>query len=225
MKTYREYCPIAKGAEVIGDRWNLLILRELISGPKHFNEVQRFLPGISRSVLAQRLEQLQHAGVVERNAGESGRTVEYRFTEAGEELRDVVLAVGNWAARWAFPAKPAESEMDPLLVMVWLSRHLQTDQLPRRRVVIGFTLKGLRPGRFWLVLEPEEPSLCHPGFEEDIEVTVETGTLYQIYFGRLSMTDAIARGLMRVDGLPRDTRAFPSWFGPSGFAPYVRKAG
>jgi len=85
-----------------------------------------------------------------------------------------------------------------------MSRHLNIDRLPRRRVVIGFTRQGLRPGRFWIVLEPEEPSPClrHPGFNEDLEVTV--------------------KGLLRWEGLPRDIKAFPTWFGPSGFAPFIQ---
>jgi DNA-binding HxlR family transcriptional regulator len=222
MRTYREYCPIAKGAEVIGERWNLLIFREMLAGVTRFNELQRLLPGISRSVLAQRLEQLTRVGVITRTPG-TARAREYVLTAAGTELSEIVTAVGAWAARWAFP-DPDALEMNPLLVMVWLTRHLNRPALPDRRVVIRFELSGGESGLFWLVLEPGDPSLClkHPGYDEDVEVEADTATMYDIYFGRLALAEAMKMGRVRVEGLPRDLRVFPSWFGPSKFASMIR---
>jgi DNA-binding HxlR family transcriptional regulator len=218
VKSYNQYCPIAKGAEIVGDRWNLLIFREMLAGVHRFNELQRLLPGISRSVLTQRLTELDRAGVVTRRRVARGN--EYLLTPAGQELGTVVAAVGEWAALWAFP-EPTPQETDPLLVMVWLSRHLNTAALPERRVVIRFDLSGTEHLTCWLVLDPGNPSLClqHPGFDEDVLAESDAATMYAVYFGRLAMREAIRTGTVRLHGLNIELRAFPSWFGTSTFAP------
>ena len=218
MRTYHQYCPIAKGAEIVGDRWNLLIFREMLAGVQRFNELQRLLPGISRSVLAQRLAELERTGVITRTRAAQGS--EYLLSPAGEELGAVVAAVGEWAAQWAFP-EPTEQEIDPMLVMVWLSRHLNTAALPQRRVVIRFDLTGPHRLTCWLVLDPGAPSLCpmHPGFDEDVQAETDAATMYAVYFGRLAMTEAIRAGRVRLHGLKQELRAFPGWFGTSTFAP------
>jgi DNA-binding HxlR family transcriptional regulator len=222
VRTYNQYCPIAKGAEIVGDRWNLLIFREMLAGVHHFNELHRLLPGISRSVLTHRLTQLERTGVVTRRPAARGS--EYLLTPAGEELGAVVAAVGEWAALWAFP-EPTEQETDPLLVMVWLSRHLNTAALPPRRVVIRFDLTGPHRLTCWLVLDPGAPSLCpqHPGFDEDIQAETDAATMYAVYFGRLAMTEAIRAGHIKLRGLKQELRAFPGWFGTSKFAPAVNR--
>ena len=95
MRSYAQYCPIAKASEVLGDRWTLLIVRELLGGASGFNELQRGLPGISRSVLADRLRALERAEIVARRSGPKGRTLDYRLTLAGRDLEPVVQALGN----------------------------------------------------------------------------------------------------------------------------------
>jgi DNA-binding HxlR family transcriptional regulator len=222
MRSYNQYCPIAKGAEIVGDRWNLLIVREMLAGVERFNELQRLLPGISRSVLTQRLSQLERCGVVTRRALVRGYA--YELTPSGRGLGVVVLSVGEWAALWAFP-EPTKLETDPLLVMVWLSRHLNLASLPSRRVVIRFDLSGDKRLTCWLVLDPGAPSLClqHPGFEEDILVESSAATMYEVYFGRLGMTDAIRAGTVVLHGTSFETRDFPNWFGASAFAPTINE--
>ena len=87
-----QYCPVAKATEVLGDRWTLLIVREMLGGASGFNELQRGLPGISRSVLTDRMRGLERSEIVERRAGPSGRTLEYGLTPAGRDLEPVVSA-------------------------------------------------------------------------------------------------------------------------------------
>ena len=83
MRSYAQYCPVAKASEILGDRWTLLIVREMLGGASGFNELQRGLPGISRSVLTDRMRALERAEVIERRTGPKGRTLEYRLTPAG----------------------------------------------------------------------------------------------------------------------------------------------
>src|SRR5438445_5613693 len=132
MRQYGQYCPVAKGAEMLGDRWTILIARELLFGPQRFTELERGLPGISRSVLTHRLHQLQARGIVV-NADGSG----YRLTEAGEELRPVLQAIGDWVAKWII-GDPSPAELDPELLVLWISRHVRRETLPPGRTVVEF---------------------------------------------------------------------------------------
>ena len=101
MRSYAQYCPVAKASEILGDRWTLLIVREMLGGASGFNELQRGLPGISRSVLTDRMRALERAEVIERRTGPKGRTLEYRLTSAGRDLQPVVQAIGEWGATWS----------------------------------------------------------------------------------------------------------------------------
>ena len=224
MESHGQYCPIAKGAEVIGDRWTLLIVREMLFGIDRFNELERCLPGISRSVLAQRLKQLERAGILERETGASGRTVSYALTAAGRELQAVVQVLGEWGASWAFP-DPDPTELDTDLLMCWISRHIAHDQLPAGRRVVRFDFTLPRQ-RYWLVLQPDDASVClqPPGFDDDVIVTSDAATMYDVYLGRVTFGQAMSAGDLSLDGTPSDTRAFPKWLEGSGFATQVSGA-
>lgn len=97
MLTYRQYCPVAKAHAILGDRWTMLIVRELVLGHESFNDIARGLPGIPRSTLSNRLQRLEASGVVERVPG-SGHSHRYQLTEAGRDLKAVVTALGRWGA-------------------------------------------------------------------------------------------------------------------------------
>ena len=129
MRSYAQYCPVAKASEILGDRWTLLIVREMLGGASGFNELQRGLPGISRSVLADRMRALERAEVIERRTGPKGRTLEYRLTPAGRDLQPVVQAIGEWGATWSF-TEPRPEELDPDLLIVWMARHVDHLRLP-----------------------------------------------------------------------------------------------
>lgn len=92
MRTYGQYCGLARGLDAVGDRWVLLIVRELLNGPRRYGELYDGLPGIATNLLADRLKTLQERGVVERDPDDR-----YALTEWGEGLRDIVFAIGRWA--------------------------------------------------------------------------------------------------------------------------------
>ena len=170
MRSYAQYCPIAKASEILGDRWTLLIVREMLGGASGFNELQRGLPGISRSVLTDRLRALERAEIIERRTGPKGRTLEYRLTPAGRDLEAVVQAIGEWGVTWSF-TDPRPEELDPDLLIVWMARHVDHDELPADRTVVQFDFRHPAK-RYWMVLEPSDVSVClqHPGFDVDLEV-------------------------------------------------------
>src|SRR5829696_8957605 len=128
MHLYGQYCPV-----VLADRWTLLIVRELLADVDHFNELERGLPGISRSLLAERLRLLVDTGVADRRAAERGRRVEYRLTAAGRDLKRVIDVLGDWGAHWAF-GEPRTDELDPIVLLWWMRRRVCFDRISRRRV-------------------------------------------------------------------------------------------
>lgn len=213
MTSRDQYCPVYRSLDVYGDRWALLVVREILRGVTRFNELERSLPGISRSTLAQRLRHLEKGAIVERWADREERRTEYRLTPAGRDLGRVIGAIGDWGVRWLVPdVRP--SDIDPDGLMIWISRHVILRALPARRVVIRFELLGRSRRYFWLVLRAGEASLCpeHPGFEENVVVTAAPAALYRLVVGQLSLEGAMEDGVVRIDGPPVLVRSLPRWF-------------
>ncbi len=225
MESYRQYCPVAKAHEILGDRWTILIIRELVGGRDTFNSIARGLPGIPRSLLTDRLRRLAQKGVLSRVEHKPGR-YRYTLTNAGQDLQAVVDALGSWGARWALNL-PDEADLDPGLLL-WRMRHrLATDALPSRRIVISFDFRTGAGGRFWFVIDDGEASVCvtDPGFDIDLEVTADLSVFYQVWLGRLSLAAARRRRDVVVEGSPLLEREFANWFLWSPMAKFVKQAG
>lgn len=223
MKDYAQYCPIALASSVIAERWTPLIVRELVIGGRRFNEIDRGLPGISRSLLKQRLDHLERKGVVTRVELSHGRGHEYQLTPAGRDLEGVLMAVGEWAVKWMF-SEPEPREVDPVSLTWWMSRRIVPDAMPEHRTVVEFDFVGADPTRLWMVLERRETSVCAdpPGFDVDVVVRTEPLALMRVFSGIETYRDALAAGAIAVTGPSSLTRALPHWFAWSPFAPAVR---
>lgn len=222
MSTYGQFCPVAKASEIFAERWTPLILRELLMGSHRFNELERGLPKISRTLLSQRLRTLEEVGLLTRKADADGRP-EYHLTQAGADLYDVIERLGAWSHRWFNPLVDLDN-LDPTLLMWDIHRRLNEDTLPDRRVVVQFDFQGDNVGSYWLVLEPGAPSVCWdpPGFDVDLVVECDSMTIHRVWLGHQSMEDGLYRGALRLDG-PHDlTRSFPSWLALSTFASMPR---
>lgn len=193
---YGQYCPISRALEVLGERWSLLIVRDMLVGTSRFNDLARGLPGLSRSLLSRRLRQLEDAGIVERLDGE------YLLTEAGQELRPIVFGLGEWGARWAF-SDPGPTELDPELLMWWVHTRLDFSVFPERRLVFEFRFRGIRE-RFWILHDSQGPSIClhDPGFGVDATVDADLSTMYEIWLGRRDLRGAIRSGDVELGGSP-----------------------
>jgi DNA-binding HxlR family transcriptional regulator len=223
MHKYGQYCPVARAVEILGDRWTLLIVRDLLCGVHHFNQLERGLPGISRSLLAERLRRLQRAGLLERRVDRDGHATSYHLTQAGRELQPIIDGLLHWGARWAF-GPPEPQELDPVLLLWWMRDRIARQQLPQQRVVVELTFYGPRRGTYWLVLRPDDVSIClqHPGFEIDVLVTAQLAVFYQVWLGRMAFADALYEGSIQLDGPPALTRAFPGWLMRSAAAEAVQ---
>jgi DNA-binding HxlR family transcriptional regulator len=224
MPSYREYCPIAVGAEFVGDRWTPLVLRELILGSRHFNEIHRGLGRMSRSLLAQRLRELERRGIVNREVDATGRTAEYRLTPAGWDLEPIIWAIGHWAARWSF-GDPADEELDAAWLVWRLHQQVAADSLPAERTVVQFVLEGPGGGEAWLVLDRGGSTACQidPGYDVDLVVMGDNRQMHRWLLGWESFRELRASGGVRLVGPSRLVRAFPTWFTEPPFARTLRR--
>jgi DNA-binding HxlR family transcriptional regulator len=218
MTTYGQFCPVAKASEIFAERWTPLILRELMMGSHRFNELERGLPRISRTLLSQRLRTFEEFGLLTRESDADGRPI-YHLTPAGHGLYDVIVQLGAWSHRWFNPLVDLDN-LDPTLLMWDIHRRLNLETLPSRQVVVQFDFQGDNTGSYWLVLEPGAPSVCWdpPGFEIDMIVECDSMTIHRIWLGYQSLEDAMSRGTVRLDGPSDLTRTFPSWLALSTFA-------
>ncbi|WP_280250836.1 winged helix-turn-helix transcriptional regulator [Nocardia abscessus] len=215
IPSYGQYCPISRALDVVGERWSLLILRDLLLGTTRFNDLARGLPGLSRSLLAKRLRQFERAGLVEKLVGE------YLLTDAGRELEPILFGLGEWGARWSFGA-PRDDERDPALLVWWMHKRVDTSSFPGRRhvLLVRFT-DDLR--RFWIVIEAGVPSVCDsdPGYPVDVAISSDVASLYQVWLGRLPLAHALRTGRVGFTGPPALTRRMPSVLRLSPVAGYA----
>jgi DNA-binding HxlR family transcriptional regulator len=221
---YGRFCPVALASEVLADRWTPLIIRELILGNTRFNDIARGLPGISRSLLVQRLRHLERKGVVELWPSPSGKGNEYHLTPAGKDLEAVVDVLGRWAVEWLFDDLQPH-DVDPITLTWWMHRRIDEERLPPGRVVIEFEHTAPERQTLWMVLDRGEASVCihHPGFDPDVLVTATTPALAEVFQGYDSWARAVSTETIRIAGPPQLVRSFPRWFLWSPFAEATRR--
>ena len=224
MQKYNQYCPVSRATEILGDRWTLLIVREMILGSHRFNDIERGLPGISRSLLASRLRNLVDAGIVERLPGTRPTLAEYHLSAAGQDLKKVIEALGAWGVRCAF-GEPRPEELDPALLVWKIHQRINRDLLPDRRTVVEFDFTGPHPHRAWLVMQPSEVSVCvtPPGFDSDLVVRADLALFYRVWLGYVEYDSALRSGAVVVDGSPALAREFPRWLMWSPMSRFVRE--
>jgi DNA-binding HxlR family transcriptional regulator len=225
MTSYGQFCPVALAAEIFAERWTPLILRELLSGGRRFNDIQRGVPRISRNLLTQRLESLRGSGILERLPTEGGHGHEYRLTDAGRELGAVIEALGTWGYRWA-SKDLTDEHLDPDFLMWALRRMVRIDALPKERVVLLFRFRRYADRFFWLVLHRPEIDLClfDPGYEVNLEIDAEVRALARVCLGQWGLLQAMRAGDVEVHGAPHHRNALPSWLGVTHFASSARNA-
>jgi DNA-binding MarR family transcriptional regulator len=165
------------------------------------------------------LRTLERAGLLEHYVGETRRESEYYLTQAGQELLPVIERLGEWGQRWV-NADVEPNDIDPGLLMWDMRRRIHLDRLPSRRVVVQFDFRGARNESWWLILDATAIEICRtdPGYDVALLVTADTLALHQTWIGRLSVADALQRGLIQLDGPLELVRAFPTWLALGSFA-------
>jgi DNA-binding HxlR family transcriptional regulator len=221
MKGYGQFCPIAKAAEIFAERWTPLVLRELVAGSGHFNDLRRGVPLMSSSLLSQRLKRLEREGVIERRPTKTGHGWTYHLTDAGRELEPLIRMMGDWGARWV-RSRLAADDLDVGLLMWDMKRRVRPEEIPDRRVVVAFEFRDVTKARrrWWLVSEGSAVDLCvtDPGYEVDLLISTDLRTMTAVWVGDAKLGQAIESGKLEVQGPHQLSTKLGSWLGLSPFA-------
>ncbi len=221
---YGQFCPVAMATEVLGARWSILLIRELLCGSTRFNELRKGVPRMSPALLSKRLGELERFGIVARQVDDSSGYPVYRLTDAGEELRPIIMSMGVWGQRW-LESQLSLRNLDPSLLMWDMRRNLNPTPLPERRTTIQFLYPELTRGqkKWWLIVDkhsPEPVDLCKidPGHEIDLFVITDLRTMTAIWMGITTVADATQRGTLKLSGPRTLTACMSTWLGLSPFA-------
>ncbi|MGI8658477.1 MAG: winged helix-turn-helix transcriptional regulator [Candidatus Limnocylindria bacterium] len=213
-----DYCAFTKAVEHLGDRWSLLIIREIARfGPRGFNSLATGLPGhVSRSVLAAKLRKLEEIGLLARDPAESGRSAPYVLTPAGEQLVPTLKSLWDWAEHW-IPEDPGMAQRDPSVILWWLRHRVDRSRAPEQQVAIELDMRVPGGERTWLlVARGAEPNLCLEdpllGAERYVYVEADPADLFPIARGMRGWSEAIDDGSVSVFGPPALVGQLGSWF-------------
>lgn len=220
MQGYGQFCPVSKACEILGERWTILILRELLMGATRYHELQRTLRHISPTVLVKRLNTLVDCGLVVRTTVPGQRRHEYRLTAAGRELEPVVMGIGTWGMRWA-RGQMTDDELDVEHLMVYVCRTIRGERLPGGRLVLEFHFTDLDQFRtWWVVVTDGVADLCvdPPADPVDVRFVCDVRTMVEVWMGDLPLRDARRLGRLKLKGQPGLLRDVGSWLGLSIFA-------
>ena len=216
MKSYGQFCPVAKAAEIFCERWTPLILRDLAGGSTRFSELQRGVPLCSPTLLSRRLKQLEAEGIVERRRSQSGNAWTYHLTPAGEEFAPMIVALGVWGQRWT-RRDLEEHEMD-LGLLVWaFEKDAHPEAFGDRRCIvqITFTDQPAHKRNWWYLNKDGACELCiePPDSDIDLHGRADLATLIYVWRGDLSVGQALKSDRLELDGAGWARRAFPKWLG------------
>ena len=215
MPEYGQFCPVAKASDIVGERWTVLILRELLLGTKRYNDFQRGLSRISPTLLSKRLKMLEDKGLVVRKRPPGAKSHEYYLTACGRELEPLIEHLAVWGMRWA-RGQMTDMELDVEFLMWDLQRRLQTVSLPDGETVFCFTFEELERFRtWWLVAHENDVDLCSedPGKEVDLYISTSVRDLAKVWRGDVSIKKAQREKSIRTHGKTRLARAMPDWLG------------
>lgn len=214
---YGQFCPISRAAELLTTRWTPLVVRELYFGSTRFAELQRGLPRMSSALLAQRLKELEHSGIITRRRPAGSQGYVHQLTEAGRALFPILQGMGQWAQKYSRDELTKDGNLDPDLLM-WNIRRRATGQTlpPDQRFVVAFEFSGVptKRSRFWLVFADGEFDLClrDPGFDVELVLTTHIKTMTCIWLGHLLLDQAIRTGDLNLEGTTQHKDAFRKWF-------------
>jgi DNA-binding HxlR family transcriptional regulator len=215
LTDYGQFCPVAKASELLGERWVLLILRELLLGTHRYSDFQRALSRISPSMLTKRLKQLEQAGIIARKVQSGGKNYDYFLTPAGKELTPIVEHLATWGMRWA-RGQLSEDELDVEFLMWDIQRRLQTDKLPDGETILCFIFNDLtRFKNWWVVVRNGEVDLCtdNPGKDVDLYINSTLINLVQVWEGDIDIKIAQRKNLLKTQGNAQLAKTMPNWLG------------
>lgn len=224
QRGYGQYCPLALAAELLCERWTLLIVSRLVDGCTHFNAIHRGVPRVSLSLLSQRLSQLERAGLVTRAPAKKGAVRKYDLTAAGRALGPIIEQLAIWGQQWARDMR--DDDLDPAFLVWSMHMRLDTAMFPPGRTVIEFEFTGAPRDcrKFWLVNDDGAVEMClkDPGYEIDLRVASDLRLFIEAWRGIRDLRHEIRARRIHVFGSAALRRSFPDWLQLSMLAPYPR---
>ncbi|MGB7260901.1 MAG: helix-turn-helix domain-containing protein [Albidovulum sp.] len=218
--SYGQWCPIAKSTEILGEKWTMLIVRELLMGSTRFSELQRGLGSISPTLLTRRLATLEQYDLVYKRQIQGGRGHEYLPTASCKQLQPILLALGSWGMEWS-KSFMKDSDYDVELLMLYLQRSVVTENLPGGKTVVLFQFTDFpAQPKWWITAEGETVDVCtsDPGLDVDVFVTTKVRAMADAWLGRTSYKAAKASGAMEIIGPVALTRNISNWLSDCIFA-------
>ena len=215
MTGYGQFCPMAKATELIGEKWTLLILRELFLGTKRFNEFQRALSRMSPTLIAKRLKHLEKHGIIIRKKISGQKSYEYLLTIAGQELSPMIEILAVWGMRWV-TNELSEDELDINFLMMDLQRKLVIDHIPGHKAIICLMFDDqIKHKSWWFIIDNDLVDLCtsDPGQDVDLYISSSVRTIVEVWRGDLSIHAAINKKSIKLTGIKHLIRTMPDWFG------------
>ena len=217
---YGQFCPIAKATELLGERWMLLILRELFLGSHRYSEFQRGLSRISPSLLTKRLKQLEQAGIVVRKSPQGRKGYEYYLTLAGKELKPLIENLAVWGMRWA-RGQLRDEELDVEFLMWDVQRRIQINKLPDGETIFCFIFSDIeRYNNWWLIVRDGNVDLCteNPGLDVDLYIRSSLRTMVEVWEGDLALKSALHGKQIVTQGNIQLAKTMTAWFGINPYA-------
>jgi len=213
-------CPAVKAADIIGDKWVLLILREVFLGSTRYNDFQRALPRISPTILSKRLKQLEANGVLVKKQSPGQKSTEYRLTPSGRELGPIIDHMATWGLRWA-RRQIKDEDFDVTSFMWDFHRTLNISELPDGETVICVRFTNIDEyDTWWLIVSDGIVDLCtdNPGHEIDLFVTSKLQDMVAVWMGDTDIRAAIKAEKIRLNGASYITNPSARWFPQSPYA-------
>lgn len=223
---YSQFCPIAKATEILGEKWTILIVREILMGGRRFNELQRGLGDISPALLTSRLKSLEQQGMIVKRRIPSQKGFEYFPTEACEAILPLMVSLGEWGLVWA-RHMILDEDFDAEFLMYYLERSIDPSKLVGSETVLKFQFSDLKEQPdWWLLVQSDKAQVClkDPGKDVNVYFRCTVRTMHDVWMGDRTYREAISAGDLQVQGDNALTRNIRSWLKPSVFEDSARAA-
>ncbi len=221
MSSYKQFCPMAMASELLCQRWNLIILRELHLGSSNFNTIRKGVPKISPALLSQRLKYLENHKLIFREKETIGTKVNYILTTSGKATFDIISKLGDWGKLW-FDESAIIGNSEPQLLMWDLQRNIVLNKLPQRNLIIeiNFSLEKNYPN-WWIIFKPPSSiDLGHIDLGQDADVVINSSVeaLTKLHMGFNNFETLIEVNEIEVLGADDIITSIPDWLGTTHFS-------
>lgn len=225
VKSYGQYCPVARASEILTQRWTLLILRDVLGGARRFNEIRKGVPRMSPTLLSERLKALEGYGLLIRGRSAETGYPEYEPTQAAREIWPVIELLGVWGQRWVRDVY----EDDPLdigLLMWDLQCRIDPARFPPGRTVVHFEFRPPPKVKYmlWWLIVDDDVDLCvtDPGYDVDLTIVTDIRTMTKVWMGDVPVRSAIRDDALELHGSSQLAGNIERWLPLSYFARTAR---